>query len=83
MRACNPSATSAADPIRRPTRIRYTATSSLPANPMSPAAATHPRLLTGAGCINRSIASHPAITADSAIIPTMNNPARSSARPYP
>ena len=45
VRACSPSATSAAEPIRRPTRIRYSATSSLPAKPMTPAAATQPEVL--------------------------------------
>ena len=43
VRACRPSATSAADPIRLPTRMRYSATSSLPTNPTTPAAATQPR----------------------------------------
>ena len=48
VRACSPSATSAADPIRLPTRIRYSATTSFPANPMTPATATQPRCSTGA-----------------------------------
>ena len=41
VRACIPSATSAADPMRLPTRIRYCATASLPRNPSAPAA-EHP-----------------------------------------
>jgi len=40
VRACRPSATKAALPIRRPTRIRYWATTSLPAKPTTAAAAT-------------------------------------------
>jgi len=40
VRACRPSAISAAEPIRRPTRIRYRATSSWPPNPITEAAAT-------------------------------------------
>src|SRR5664279_659799 len=43
VRACKPSATSAAEPIRRPTWMRYRATSSLPAKPITAAAATKPR----------------------------------------
>ena len=43
VRAWRPSATRAAEPISRPTRIRYWATSSLPAKPTSEAAITAPR----------------------------------------
>ncbi len=83
VRACNPSATKAADPICRPTRIRYRATSSLPANPITPATATAHTYDTSRGFNNRLMASHPASTLDKVIIATTNNPARSSARPYP
>ena len=72
-----PSATNAADPIRVPTRIGWTATSSLPANPISPAASTINGGVTGCGSISRRIDSDPASTADNAIITTMNTPARS------
>lgn len=82
-RACSPSATSAADPIRRPALIRYRATSSLPANPATAAAATAASAETGRGCTSRVTASQPASTEDAAIITTTATPARSSARPYP
>ena len=49
VRACRPSATRAAEPIFRPTRIRYRATSSLPVKPAHAATATAIRLLTGRG----------------------------------
>lgn len=55
-----PSATNAADPIRVPTRIGWTATSSLPANPISPAASTINGGVTGCGSISRRIDSDPA-----------------------
>jgi Virulence factor BrkB len=38
VRACSPSATKAAEPILRPTWIRYRATTSLPVNPITAAA---------------------------------------------
>ena len=40
VRACSPSAISAAEPISRPTRMRYRATHSLPMKPIIAAAAT-------------------------------------------
>jgi len=57
VRACSPSATRAAEPISRPVRIRYRATSSLPVNPITAATATASRLVTGRGCASRVIAS--------------------------
>ena len=81
VRACTPSATSAAEPIRRPILIRYIATASLPMNPTMPAASTQPRCARGCGWISRSTDCQAASTADSATTSTMNNPARSSARP--
>ena len=57
VRACSPSATSAAEPILRPTRIRYRATSSLPVNPISAAIATASRSDTGRGWASRVTAS--------------------------
>jgi hypothetical protein len=48
-RACKPSATSAADPIRRPVRMRTWAAISLPAAPTRPAMATAPRNRTSVG----------------------------------
>ncbi len=57
VRACSPSATSAAEPIFRPVRIRYPATTSLPVNPISAAAATAIRSDTGCGWTRRLIAS--------------------------
>src|SRR5206468_1638549 len=50
VRACRPSATSAAEPILRPVLIRYLATSSLPAKPSAAAIATAGRWLTWCGC---------------------------------
>ena len=47
--ACRPSATNAAEPISRPTRMRKIATSSLPRKPMAAAAATQPKLHSGCG----------------------------------
>jgi len=82
-RACSPSATSAADPIRRPTTIRYLATTSLPANPISAAAATAARLVTGRGWASRSSASAAVSAEDTAMSRTTTIPARSSARPKP
>jgi hypothetical protein len=55
VRECTPSATSAAEPIRRPTRIRWTASSSLPADPISAVARTQPRFVNGCGSRNRRI----------------------------
>ena len=55
VRAWTPSATKDADLIRRPTRIRYSATSSLPANPVTPAISTQGRFVTGCGSKNRRI----------------------------
>ncbi len=49
--------------------------------PISPATMTTPRWLTGCGCMRRSTDARPATTDESAIIATMNTPARSSARP--
>ena len=49
VRACWPSATKAAEPILRPTRIRYPATSSFPANPTRPATATTHGCVIGCG----------------------------------
>src|SRR5262249_46248921 len=83
VRACSPSATSAADPIRRPARIRYPATSSLPANPASAASATATSADTGRGCASLVSACQPASAEDAAISSTITTPARSSARPYP
>ena len=57
VRACSPSATSAAEPIFRPVRTRYKAASSFPANPASAAAATAIRSDTCRGCSSRLIAS--------------------------
>ena len=57
VRACSPSATSAAEPIFLPVLIRYLATSSLPANPASAAAATAIRSETCRGCSRRLTAS--------------------------
>ena len=82
-RACRPSATSAAEPIRRPTVIRYRATSSLPAKPASAAAATAARCETGRGCASRCTETTMATAHDTPITATMATPARSSARPYP
>ena len=53
VRACNPSARSAADPIASPTRMRYTATTSLPMNPTMPATATQLRCDSGTGSMSR------------------------------
>ncbi len=83
VRACRPSATSAADPILRPVRIRYCATISLPMKPTIPAATRTPRWCMSPGLLNRRIASYPASAADSAISTTTTIPARSSARPKP
>ena len=83
VRACSPSATSAADPIRRPALIRYRATSSLPANPASAASATATSADTGRGCASLVTASHAASADDAAISSTTTTPARSSARPNP
>ena len=57
VRACSPSASSAAEPILRPARIRHPATTSLPVNPISAAAATAIRSDTGCGWTRRLIAS--------------------------
>ncbi len=81
VRAWRPSATNAAEPIRRPTRIRYRATSSLPAEPTSAAAATAHRWVAAWGWISRVTAVWAAKALDRAIIATTNSPARSSARP--
>ena len=69
--------------MRLPTRMRYSATISLPTNPTTPAAATQPRWVSGTGSISRRTASTAATTAEIAIIATTNNPARSSTRPKP
>jgi hypothetical protein len=50
---------------------------------MMPAAMTQPMFSIGRGLSMRSMASYAAMTADRAIISTMNNPARSSARLKP
>ncbi len=55
VRAWYPSATSAAEPISRPTRIRYSATSSLPAKPTSPAAMTIGMFVMTTGLMRRVI----------------------------
>ena len=81
MRACRPSATSAAEPIRRPTPIRYRATISLPANPISAATATASRSVTGRGWASRASAATAVSAEDAAMMTTMATPARSSARP--
>ncbi len=81
VRACSPSATSAADPIWRPTVIRYRATSSLPRKPTTPARASSPRWSSGFGSDSRRSASTAATTADAAMTTTTTIPARSSARP--
>ena len=60
VRAWWPSATSAAEPMALPSRIRNSATASLPRKPMRPAAATQPRLLIGVGSTSRSMACQPA-----------------------
>ena len=52
-RACRPSATSAAEPIRRPVRIRYRATAALPVNPINAAPATAIKSDTGRGWASR------------------------------
>jgi hypothetical protein len=57
VRACKPSATSAADPIRRPVRIRYCAATSFPRNPATAAIATQPNFSTSCGCRRRCTAS--------------------------
>src|SRR6266542_486145 len=64
VRACKPSATSAAEPIRRPVRIRYWAATSLPRNPATAATATQPTFSTSCGCTRRSTASYPVTAAD-------------------
>lgn len=51
------------DPMRCPTRIRYTATISLPRNPMIPAAITQPMLVSGCGWRKRSTDCQAATTA--------------------
>lgn len=53
VRACSPSATRAADPILRPTRIRYRATVSFPVKPTGAATATATRFVTCRGCARR------------------------------
>ena len=53
VRACRPSAISAAEPIFTPVRIRYLAASSLPAKPTSAATATTARSDTCRGCSSR------------------------------
>ena len=83
VRAWSPSATSAADPILRPTRMRYAATASLPTNPTNPATSTSPVEVTPCGWISRWIASIPATTADTRMNATITSPATSSARWYP
>lgn len=83
VRACRPSATSAAEPIRRPVAIRWRATHSLPTHPASAAPATAHRCPTGSGRSSRSTAVHPATSEDAATASTTATPARSSARPYP
>ena len=74
-----PSAMSAADAIRRPTLIRYSATSSLPTAPMRPAMITHGTWSRGRGSSSRSIDVHATATAETAMAATMISPARSSA----
>ena len=54
VRACRPSATSAAEPIRRPTPDAVRATSSLPTKPMTPATATAAGGRPCCGCSSRS-----------------------------
>ena len=71
---------SAAEPIRLPTRMRYIATSSLPANPTIAAAITQGRCVISRGSIRRLTACHAANAADAAITSTIMMPARSSAR---
>jgi hypothetical protein len=83
VRACSPSATSAADPIRRPVLMRYRATSSFPAKPSSAASATASRWVTFCGCASRSMATQAAVRELARITSTTATPARSSARPYP
>ena len=74
VRACSPSATRAAEPILRPTRIRYRATSSLPVNPTSAARATAIRLDTGRGWASLVIASTAASADEAAMISTIDHP---------
>ncbi|CAM62681.1 Hypothetical protein MAB_2600 [Mycobacteroides abscessus ATCC 19977] len=57
VRAWRPSATRAAEPILRPTRMRYRATSSLPRKPTTPAAATQPNWPICMGWMRRITAS--------------------------
>ena len=83
VRAWCPSATRAAEPIFVPTRIRYTATPSLPANPIRPAAITQGSAWMLWGWRSRASASRAATADDAAMITTITMPARSSARPYP
>ena len=81
VRACSPSATSAAEPMRRPVRRRTCAAISLPAAPTSPASATAHRNRTSDGSASRRIDSYPAKTAEARITSTTTMPATSSARP--
>ena len=74
---------SASDEIRRPTRMRYLATTSLPIAPMIPAAMTHGMCSRARGSNRRRIDSQATPPADTAIAVTITNPARSSARPNP
>lgn len=83
VRACSPSATSAAEPILRPVAIRYRATSSLPVKPISAAITTAASADTRCGWARRLTASAAVSTEDAAMVPVIAIPARSSARPYP
>ena len=83
VRASSPSATSAAEPIRRPTTMRYRATTSLPRKPSTAASATALTCAIGTGWASRRTAAYPASADDAVIASTMTIPARSSARPYP
>ena len=81
VRACSPSATSAAEPISRPTRIRWRATHSFPANPTSAATATAQTCATGRGSSSRSTAAQAANATDAPIVSTIAIPARAPAPP--
>src|SRR5262249_58197054 len=73
-RACSPSATRAAEPIRRPAWIRYRATTSLAANPISAAAPTATSPVTGRGPARRGTAPHRRSTAGPAGTPAATPP---------
>ena len=66
-----------------PTLIRYSATSSLPRKPMTPATMTAGMFVIGCGLMSRLIDSQPANSALNRIIASTNRPARSSARRKP